>query len=142
MSYRERNVNRASPYGGYALLRRADDEVLLVASRLNGAVHWHLPGGPVRLGETAREACQRHARKQLGLHVEPGRRLVAEQTAREGHQHIFACPWPEGAEIALGREVAAWRWVAPGDLGDTTTPSTVWLISGAIRELRVQAART
>lgn len=68
---------------------REDDEILLVEHEKDGKRYWLLPGGGMRVGETAEEALVREVFEETSLTVEVGRQLyVCESISPDRTRHI------------------------------------------------------
>jgi 8-oxo-dGTP diphosphatase len=116
------------PVGAVGVVVRADGCVLLVEHVLRTDFPWGLPGGYVNRGEEPREAVRREIEEELGLHVEAGRLLAAEQvglTPASTHpRHLglaYACTLAGGACVP-GREVVSVEWVRPDAITRTLAP--------------------
>lgn len=93
---------------------------LLVGQRPPGkklAGYWEFPGGKVEAGETPEMAVIRELKEELGITVEPVRRLpMVEQADANGHLELL----PIECEIVCGTPVALEhteiRWSMPSEL--------------------------
>ncbi|MBN2324777.1 MAG: NUDIX domain-containing protein [Spirochaetes bacterium] len=66
-----------------------DSSVLLVKHEKNGKSYWLLPGGGVRVGESAREALKRELYEELTLEAEVGDLLFVVETWSDDGTHII-----------------------------------------------------
>lgn len=102
-----------------------DGRVLITQRAAEGLLGglWEFPGGKVRTGETARGACERELREEVGLSVE-----VTDHIARVKHAYthfkvdmdVFRCRY-RGGEVVLDGP-ADYRWVAVDDLAKFPIP--------------------
>ena len=104
--------------GVIGVLRRGDE--LLAIRRAAGIAkggRWCFPGGHVERGETSRVALVRELKEELGIDVEPLRRLGSVQVLDS--RHVLAV-WEirqVGGEISPAEsEIAEVRWVTAGGL--------------------------
>ena len=76
--------------------------------------YWSLPSGKFEAGEAAQEVLVREVEEELGLYVEPLRR-VWESTSDDGQYrlHWWAARIVGGTLTPSPREVAEARWVTP-----------------------------
>jgi 8-oxo-dGTP diphosphatase len=100
---------------GAAIVR---DGRLLAARRVTPpelAGGWEFPGGKVDSGESARAACAREIREELGCEVEVGPRLPGEQPLSRGYVlHVYLARLIRGEPVPLEHDAV--RWLAPEDL--------------------------
>lgn len=101
--------------GTIGILRR--DGCYLMVRRAAGvtkAGYWCFPGGHLEPGENSRRAIKRELMEELGIDVEPTRRLGSLRVRDSGyilsvwlveHRSGDLCPFPE--------EIAECRWVTP-----------------------------
>jgi A/G-specific adenine glycosylase len=96
-------------------------EELLIAQRpskgLLGGL-WEFPGGKQEEGETLEQCLAREIREELAIEIEVGECLAVVDhgfTHFSITLHAFRARYLSGEPQALG--CAAWRWVAPTELG-------------------------
>lgn len=82
---------------------------------------WATHGGGMRAGETARQACVREAREEIGIRVEPAapQYLFRDQSAAEHLivENFIVCREYDAQTAVLQREeVSALRWAAPAEI--------------------------
>ncbi len=78
---------------------------------------WEFPGGKIKTGETARQACRREILEEVNLEIE-----VLDSLAQVKHTYshfkikmeVFCCRWL-GGRIRLSGPVEA-RWISPNEL--------------------------
>jgi 8-oxo-dGTP diphosphatase len=104
-----------------ALMRQpGESSRFLVQQRLPGGsrgLQWEFPGGKVEPGESEPQALVRECREELGVELEVGRRLWAEQ-----HEYadlavelvLYAARLVSGEPRALGAHALA--WLTPQDM--------------------------
>ncbi len=106
---------------GAAIVR---DGRLLAARRVRPpelAGGWEFPGGKVDPGESARVACAREVKEELGCEIEVGPRLPGEQTLGRGYVlHVYVARLIRGEPVPLEHDAV--RWLAPEEL-----PRVPWL---------------
>ncbi|MCX6464444.1 MAG: NUDIX hydrolase [Pseudonocardiales bacterium] len=116
-----------------------DDEggVLLVEPTY--APRWTIPGGPVELGETPREACARAVRERLCLDLPVGELLVvdwAPYVREERVRFVFDGGVLEPAvleSITLAPDdLSAWAFIAPDDLFVMVVPRLARRLAAAL----------
>lgn len=104
--------------GVIGVLRRADS--LLMVRRAAGVAKggfWCFPGGHVEAGETPRMAVVRELWEELGIRVDPLRRLGAVRV--HDSRHVLAVWQVTCAGCAVqpaAAEIADWRWVPIAEL--------------------------
>lgn len=91
---------------------------------------WHLPGGAVDVGESARAAAIRELEEETGVIAEGEPRLVGVHfnPAFGGRDHVVVYAverFRRGPEPAPNREIAERGWFAPGGLPEGVTPATL-----------------
>lgn len=103
-----------------ALIRDAAGRVLLVQTHKWSNL-WGIPGGKIKLGETAVDALRREIQEETGLDVE-GVHLALVQDCirskefyRDAHFVLlnYTCRCAGSAEVRLNDEAVAFRWVTP-----------------------------
>lgn len=94
---------------------------LLIAQRpsegLLGGL-WEFPGGKQEEGETLEECLAREIREELAIEIEVGKCLCRVEHGYTHFSitlHAFSAQYLSGKPRAIG--CAAWRWVAPAELG-------------------------
>ncbi|WP_396613235.1 NUDIX hydrolase [Haloferax sp. S1W] len=117
-----------TPFGVHTIVRRRDDEVLLV--RHDGVEMWVLPGGNVASGEGFREAARRELAEEAGIGAEyDGLAMATRIDLRcDGHQTwgvmpIYQARAEQAAELAVrdpDDEISAARWFHVSDVPDDT----------------------
>lgn len=113
-----------TPYGAHTVVRRGDDEVLLV--RHDGVDMWVLPGGGVDDGESFSDAAQRELVEEAGITADYGGLAMATKVKirSDGHQTwgvmpIFRARADDGSTPVADDpdgEVSAARWFAIDDV--------------------------
>lgn len=109
---------------------RDGDVVLLRRSHPPHEGTWVLPGGYVERGETARAACRREVREEVGVRVEPLRFLGLyddpDRDPRGTVSAAYLCEPEDEAALTRGDEAreVAWR--------DSRDPPTLGFDHGAI----------
>jgi len=75
---------------------------------------WCFPGGHVESHETSRRAVQRELAEELGIAIEPVRRLGSIRVTDSGHVLVAWLVRYCGGELRpMLREIAEVRWVPP-----------------------------
>ncbi len=99
--------------GVIGLLRRRDEYLMI--RRADGVAKpgtWCFPGGHVESGETPRRAVQRELFEELGILVQPTRRLGAIRVLDSRHILVVWRVDHIGGEFRLAdKEIADMRWV-------------------------------
>lgn len=109
------------PLAADAVVLLDGDVVVLERTHPPFEGHWVLPGGFVERDETAREACVRETREEVGLDVEPAA-LVGlfddpDRDERGTVSAAYRCrPTREGQRPAPREEASRVRTVDPDDL--------------------------
>lgn len=103
-----------------------DGEVLITRRKNDGLLGglWEFPGGKVKKGESAQEACRREILEEVNLLVE-----VQEHLTRVNHAYthfkiemdVFRCDYCSG-EVQL-RGAVDYRWVKPAELAQFPFPA-------------------
>ncbi|MFP5223988.1 MAG: NUDIX hydrolase [Actinomycetota bacterium] len=102
-----------------AIIRHADEILLVLRDREPAKGTWSLPGGKVRAGETLSDACRREVREETGLTVEVGAVAgVVERMARKrdgsiDHHFLIIDLWATVANTTVptpGDDAADARW--------------------------------
>ncbi|KAB1196527.1 MULTISPECIES: NUDIX hydrolase [Haloferax] len=117
-----------TPYGAHTVVRRDDDEILLV--RHEGVDLWVLPGGGVDEGETFRDAARRELDEEAGITATyDGLAMATKVELRcDGHRTWGVMPIYQAhadddstpvADDPDG-EVSAARWFSVDDIPDDT----------------------
>jgi A/G-specific adenine glycosylase len=84
---------------------------------------WEFPGGKVRDGESAGEACAREIGEETGISVEVGEHVASVSHAYSHFKvemDVFRCRF-RGGEIVLDGPVD-YRWIAPDEIGQYPIP--------------------
>lgn len=82
---------------------------------------WATHGGGMRAGETARQACVREAREEIGIRVDPAEPeyLLRDESAEEHLivENFIVCREYDVETAVLQREeVSALRWASPAEI--------------------------
>jgi len=129
------------PIFGVGAIVFEDDAVLLVKrGREPGKGRWSLPGGTVKLGESARQALHREVKEETGLEVEIVKLVTlvdiidVDDAGKVRHHYAVAdyrCA-PKGGKPKAGGDAAEARWVPLKDLQKyPLTPKAVEVITRA-----------
>jgi 8-oxo-dGTP diphosphatase len=109
-----------------AILRRADEILLVLRDREPAKGTWSLPGGKVHAGESLAEACRREVREETGLNVEVGdiagvvERMERKRDGAMAHHFVIIDLWasvPGGSDPTPGDDAADARWFKVDSLG-------------------------
>lgn len=112
-------------------------QVLLVEHVLHPHYPWGLPGGWVERGETPQQAVRRELLEELGLVVEVGHVVAAEQGFGQHLDLAYLCS-PRSPIGALSGELLAFRWAALTDLPPMHRFHRLAVLRASeVRELRV-----
>ena len=102
------------------------DKEILITRRLDH-VHlgglWEFPGGKVEKDEPFEAALIREIREELGIEILAGHEFFTvehDYPTKSVRLHFFHCTIQHGQPKPL--EVAEFRWVKPGELGDFEFP--------------------
>lgn len=93
-----------------------DGRLLLVERRVKeGKLSWQFPAGEVEDGETLEEAAAREALEEVGLTVEPTKRLGERIHPNTGRRMAYvACEIKDGtAYVADDEELSDLAWATP-----------------------------
>lgn len=93
------------------------------AEKLLGGL-WEFPGGHRQKNETLARCVARETREELGIEIAVGEEFAVVDHAYSHFaitMHAFHCRWVSGRPRAIG--CAAWKWVAPRDLGRYAFPA-------------------
>ncbi|MEW5719592.1 MAG: A/G-specific adenine glycosylase [Chloroflexota bacterium] len=85
---------------------------------------WEFPGGHRERNETLSHCVAREAQEELGIRIAVGEEFAAIDHAYSHFRitlHAFHCRWVSGRPRAIG--CAAWKWIAPRDLGRYAFPA-------------------
>jgi 8-oxo-dGTP diphosphatase len=107
------------------------DHHVLIVRRAHPPAHglYTLPGGVVEIGESLRAALVREVREETALAIEPvalvgEREIIVRDASGKVERHFvilaFAARWISG-DVVLNAELAEFRWMRPGELGDLRT---------------------
>jgi A/G-specific adenine glycosylase len=117
---------RPAPTWSVAVAVVENDGLLLITRRptdgLLGGL-WEFPGGKIKAGETAGEACAREILEETGLTVEVGDRIARVKHAYTHFKvelEVFRCRY-RGGDVVLDGP-ADYRWIALGDIGEYPLP--------------------
>ena len=102
-----------------------DDRVLITKRPRSGLLGglWEFPGGKIREGETAREACRRELAEEVSLVVEVGElvtRVRHAYTHFKVEMDVFRCRY-DGGEVTL-KGPTDYRWVVLDELAQYAFP--------------------
>jgi ADP-ribose pyrophosphatase YjhB (NUDIX family) len=104
---------------------RQDDRIALIRrDKEPSQGRWTFPGGAVELGETVREAAQREALEETGLHVEVGEvaavvdNVVFDEAGRIRFHYVIIdfLTRPVGGSLQPGTDVSDVCWANRADL--------------------------
>lgn len=138
----------AKRMGSGLLIRDTSGNVLLVEPTYKQ--QWEVPGGAVEADESPAECASREVQEELGIEVVPGRLLVVEYQhpepgRTESMMFIFdggvAGPERTDAIVLQAAELEDWRFVAPDELGDLTSPRMARRLRHALAALSVDQVR-
>ncbi len=122
--------------GKYLILRRSAEKDV-------GAGEWECPTGRVDQGESFQAALVREVREELGVTIVPEFILGtthyyrgAESADNELNGLIYACRLKESAEVRIGAEHDAIRWMTASEI-QAFLPASHWL-HWCIRRERLQ----
>ena len=110
--------------GAGAVIVRDNQVVLVRRGRPPLAGEWSIPGGVVKLGETLRQAAEREAREETGLHIEAGEVLEVFESITpdfEGKTYYhyvivdFLCRLKSG-ELRAGGDALEVKWCRAEEL--------------------------
>lgn len=106
--------------------------------------YWELPGGKLEADESPEQAVVRELREEVGIEVRPIAPLPCVEHAYE-HATVrllpFVCRRVQG--VARPIDVAAVRWVAPGELGAYHFPAaSLPVIDALLAGLGVSVGRS
>ena len=90
----------SSERGRAAVVLRDETRVALIRRVRDGRTHFGFPGGGIRRDETPADAARRGARKELGVEVILGPRLLIEELAGETTHYFSALVLRDAAEVA------------------------------------------
>ena len=106
-------------FGAVAIIPR-DDGKMLVIRRSQHVLAPHkycFPGGGIEEGETEEEAVMRELREELGVHIQPVRRLWECVTAWRVHLAWWLATMDHNAELRPDeREVESIHWLTPDEM--------------------------
>ncbi len=119
-------LSRGTTLGVRGIVVREDGKVVLVRHTYIGG--WHLPGGGVERGESARDALEHELRDEAGVALtgEASVHGVYANHRKFRGDHVVVCvvrDWSPCAPDAAG-EIAETGWFDPADPPDGTTPAT------------------
>ena len=119
-------LSRPMTLGARAICCDAEGRILLV--RHSYAKGWHLPGGGVESGETARQAAIRELAEEGGVEALGTPQLVGfyanKQHFPNDHVAVFRVDQWRECEAHKGPEIAERRFFARDALPDGVTPGT------------------
>ncbi len=101
---------------------RSQDQYLFIqrAACVVRGGYWCFPGGHVERGETSRQAVQRELHEELGIVVQPTKRLGAVRLAEHGYILVVWHVTPVSGEITPAPdEIAIARWASAGEIRQT-----------------------
>jgi ADP-ribose pyrophosphatase YjhB (NUDIX family) len=112
-------VNSSDRRGRAAVVLRDETRVALVRRVRDGHTYFVFPGGGIRSDETPAEAATRQARRELGVHVLLGPRLLIEEFRGET-AHYFS-------GLIVGGEFGTGGGAEDADPTDAGTSEPVWM---------------
>jgi 8-oxo-dGTP pyrophosphatase MutT (NUDIX family) len=93
---------------------------------------WTLPGGRREAGESSEATAIREIAEEVGIHVRALRPVLIMPVAARFYLEVFATRDFDG-EIVASDEIAAWRWLEPGLIGELpTTPGLADVLDRAM----------
>ncbi|MFC7204003.1 NUDIX hydrolase [Haloferax namakaokahaiae] len=117
-----------TPFGVHTIVRRDDDEVLLV--RHEGVEMWVLPGGGVHTGEAFCEAAQRELAEEAGIDADYAGLAMATRVEIRCSRHqtwgvmpIYQARAADDCELVVedpDEEISAARWFDLSDIPPDT----------------------
>ncbi len=102
-----------------AIVRRADELLLIRRGRAPGAGRWSIPGGRIEPGERLSDAVERELLEETGLTATCGALVGHAERIDDAHHYVildFAVSLTGDSTAIAGSDAADARWVALGDV--------------------------